>query len=311
MISTRHQRPTTLVGVLDLERLDVDIFRGWSSHGELPVRLFGGQVAGQALIAAGRTVEPARSVHSLHAYFLRPGDPAVPVIYLVDRIRDGGSYSTRRVVGVQLGETIFQLSASFHLPAQGPTHAEPMPLVPPPDQVRTLEDWYADAGAASAPWMQWFRAGQFRTEVRCVDEPPALAAERGPRPARQRVWFRSAEPLPDDPLVHVCALTYASDLDLISTALLPHGRTTRDAGMASLDHAVWFHRPFRADGWLLHDRESPVAAGGHALVRAHVYDADGYLVASIAQEGLVRTPRREPEQRVTAEQRGPMSSTSH
>ncbi len=286
-----RQRPNSLVDVLDLERIDADLFRGWSSGGELPGRLFGGQVAGQALIAAGRTVETTRSVHSLHAYFLRPGNPAMPVVYSVDRIRDGRSYSTRRVVAVQRGETIFHLSASFHLREQGSQHAEPMPVVPPPEQVRTLEDWYGDAGGDSSPWMRWYRTEQFAAEVRYVEEPPELAAERGPRDARQRVWFRTSHRLPDDPLVHVCALTYASDLDLLSTALLPHARSSSEISLSSLDHAVWFHRPFRADEWLLHDRESPVASGGHALVRAHVYDSGGNLVASIAQEGLLRPAR--------------------
>jgi acyl-CoA thioesterase-2 len=235
-----------LVKLLDLEPIEVNIFRGVSPDEERQ-RVFGGQVAGQALVAAARTVEPGRSVHSLHAYFLRPGDPTVPILYEVDRIRDGRSFTTRRVVAIQHGKAIFNLQSSFQVPEAGLEHQEPMPDAPAPEELQ-------DFATRMAPYKEQFGAYFDRPrpiDMRYVDwNPPD---RRDPLPPFQRVWLRANGTLPDDPVLHACILTYASDMTLLDTALLPHGGSWGAAGlfMASLDHAMWFHRPFRADQWLL------------------------------------------------------------
>ncbi len=277
----------TLVRVLDLERLEDNLFRGVSPDTTVQ-RVFGGQVAGQALVAAGRTVPPERPVHSLHAYFLRPGDPSVPIVYDVERTREGRTFSTRRVVAVQHGRTIFSLVASFAVPpAGGVDHQAPMPQdVPAPE---TLPTFLERLGEDPGP----FRRTPRPIDLRYVDDPPRVAARvsaPGTRAPCSQVWFRADGDLPDDPLLHVCALTYASDMTLLDAALLPHGLAFGDPGLqiASLDHAIWFHRPFRADQWLLYDQESPSAYGERGLAVGRIFTRSGALVASVVQEGLIR-----------------------
>ena len=273
-----------LVSLLDLEAIEVDIFRGVSPD-EKRQRVFGGQVAGQALVAAARTVEEQLSVHSLHAYFLRPGDPAVPILYLVDRIRDGRSFSTRRVVAVQHGKAIFNLSSSFHKHEEGMDHQ-----VPPPDNVPSPEA-LPDFKTVWEPHRD--RLGELYERPRPIDTRYVdwRPAERlGPLPPYQRVWIRADGMLPDDPLVHTCVLTYASDMTLVDTTLLPHGGEYDHDRMvmASLDHAMWFHRPFRADRWLLYVQDTPSASGALGLARGLIYTQEGDLVVSVVQEGLIR-----------------------
>jgi acyl-CoA thioesterase-2 len=267
-----------LVALLDLEPLEVNLFRGVSWKDDRP-RVFGGQVAGQALVAAGRTVE-GRGVHSLHAYFLRPGDPSVPIVYEVDRIRDGKSFTTRRVVAIQHGEAIFNLQASFHVDEPGLDHQVPMPEAPPPDTLPR-----ADEMEPPAPGRLWTRQP---VDIRYVDGPPWGRAQSAT--ARQLVWFRADGKLPDDPVLHTCIVAYASDYTLLGAALVPHGRSyfQDDVMMASLDHAMWFHRPFRADEWLLYSQTSPSASGGRGLAYGGIFRQDGALAVSVVQEGLIR-----------------------
>jgi acyl-CoA thioesterase-2 len=275
-----------LVEVLDLEPIEVNIFRGVSPE-EDRQRIFGGQVAGQALVAAARTVEPDRRVHSLHAYFLRAGDPRVPVLYEVERLRDGGSFTTRRVAAIQHGKVIFNLSASFQVPEQGFDHAFAMPDVPAPDGLPTMRERLTRSGVPLAPWLDRPRP----IDIRHVDW-PGPDGSRDPEP-RQNVWLRADGRLPDDPILHTIVLTYASDMTLLDTATLPHGGSWFDPNrfMASLDHAMWFHRPFRADDWLLYAQDSPNASGGRGLSRGLVFTRDGTLVATVMQEGLIRSAR--------------------
>ncbi len=279
-----------VLGLLDLEQIEVDIFRGRSPEGERRQRVFGGQVAGQALVAAGRTVPEDRPVHSLHAYFIRPGDPTTPLIYLVERVRDGRSFTTRRVTTIQHGKTIFTLSASFHRDEPGVEHTEPMPDVPPPDAVApTLERMEKLFGPSVRKWY-----GDQPIDIRHIG-PLSFEAARDPalRTTRNMVWLRADGDLPDDPLLHVCLMTYASDMTLLDSVLIAHGLSWADGRTsgASLDHAMWFHGPFRADRWLLYAQDSPVARGSRGLARGEVYTSDGDLVVSVVQEGLVRTSR--------------------
>jgi acyl-CoA thioesterase II len=276
-----------LLDLLDLEQIEVNIFRGRSPD-ETVQRVFGGQVAGQALVAAGRTVPDDRPVHSLHAYFLRPGDPSVPLVYNVDRVRDGRSFTTRRVTAIQHGKPVFAMSASFHHPEPGLEHAMPMPYVPPPESLRSNTERLEEAIGGPLP-------PQFRDspiDLRSVG-PLSIEAARDPalRTSENLVWLRVAGELPDDPLLHVCLMTYASDITVLDTVLIKHGITWHDGRIsgASLDHAMWFHRPFRADQWLLYAQESPIAYGGRGLARGEVYTASGELVVSVVQEGLIRT----------------------
>jgi acyl-CoA thioesterase-2 len=278
-----------LLDLLDLEQIEVNIFRGRSPK-ERVQRVFGGQVAGQALVAAGRTVPDGRPVHSLHAYFIRPGDPSVPIVYTVDRTRDGRSFTTRRVTAIQHGKAIFTLSASFHHPEPGYEHAIPMPAAGRPEELRSNAERLAEAVGEALP--QHFRDSPI--ELRSVG-PLSIELARDPslRAAynhRNLVWLRVTERLPDDPLLHVCLMTYVSDLTLLETALLEHGTSFFDgrSSGASLDHAMWFHRPFRADEWLLYAQESPIASGGRVFARGEVFTADGNLVVSVVQEGLIR-----------------------
>ena len=275
-----------LVKLLDLEPIEVNIFRG-TSPDEDRQRIFGGQVAGQALVAAARTVEPDRLVHSLHAYFLRAGDPQVPVLYEVDRIRDGGSFTTRRVVAIQHGRAIFNMSASFQVTEDGYDHAFPMPEVPDPEGLPTMRERLAHAGVPLTPWMERPRP----IDIRHVDWPGADGVRH--RDPRQNVWLRADGRLPDDPILHTIVLTYASDMTLLDTSTLPHGGSWFEPSlfMASLDHAMWFHRSFRADDWLLYAQDSPNATGGRGLSRGLVFTRDGTLVATVMQEGLIRRVR--------------------
>ncbi len=275
-----------LVDLLNLEQIELNIFRG-RSPSDRRQRVFGGQVAGQALVAAGRTVPADRPVHSLHAYFIRPGDPAVPLVYIVDRVRDGKSFTTRRVSAIQHGKTIFTLSASFHRDEPGPVHAAAMPQVAPPESVPPTAERLEKL--AGAPMRELFTNNPI--DLRFVG-PLTYEAQLEPslRTDRNLVWLRADGELPDDPLLHVCLMTYASDMTLLDTVLLRHGLSWADGHTsgASLDHAMWFHRPFRADRWLLYAQDSPVAVGARGLARGEVFSREGDLVVSVVQEGLIR-----------------------
>ncbi|MFC5906131.1 acyl-CoA thioesterase [Streptacidiphilus monticola] len=275
-----------LVELLDLEQIELNIFRGRSPEESLQ-RVFGGQVAGQALIAAGRTVDPGRPVHSLHAYFLRPGTPGVPIVYTVDRIRDGRSFTTRRVLGVQQGRTIFALTADFHLPETGPfEHQVAMPDVPDPESLPSALDEVGSVLGELPPFIS--RRQPF--DLRYVDRLRWTKDELGGVEPRSAVWLRTVGKLVDDPLVHACAVTYASDMTLLDAVRVPveplWGK--RHFDMASLDHAMWFHQPFRADEWLLYQQQSPVAVGGRGLAHGQLFTRDGRLAVSVMQEGLFR-----------------------
>ncbi len=284
-----------LLGLLDLEQIEQDIFRGTTDRPILVPRVFGGQVAAQALVAAGRTVPDDRAAHSLHSYFLRPGDPAVPIVYTVDRIRDGRSFTTRRVVAVQHGQPIFHLSASFQTYEEGLEHQEPMPAAPDPASLPTAaETLGAHAGLLGGPdVVRRILEAREAVDLRYVDGPP-FASVGEPREPKSQVWFRTNGKLADDPMLHVCLATYVSDMTLLDSVLLAHGRggwAVGDVVGASLDHAMWFHRPFRADEWLLYDQESPTAQGGRGLARGRIFTQDGRLAVSVIQEGLVRIPQ--------------------
>ena len=273
-----------LVNLLDLEAIEVNLFRGVSPD-ENRQRVFGGQVAGQALVAATRTVQPDRRVHSLHAYFLRPGDPTVPILYEVDRIRDGRSFTTRRVVAIQHGRAIFNLQTSFHVAETGPDYQLPMPLdVPAPDTLPGFK-------ARMAPYKE--RMGEWYDRPRPIDlrHVGSDPFSRNGQPADdQQVWMRADGTLPDDPTLHACIVTYASDMTLLDTTVLPFGMSWETPGMqmASLDHAMWFHRPFRADDWLLYDQRPISTGGARGLAGGNIFTADGTLAISVVQEGLVR-----------------------
>ena len=269
--------------ILQVERIEKDIYRGGAFESFLQ-RTFGGQVAGQALVSATRTVDDNYTVHSLHGYFLRPGNPDIPAVFLVDRIRDGRSFCTRRVTGIQNGEAIFTMSASFHVHGdEGIEHQDRMPPAPDPeslpDRAETLSD---DDSSVLKEWQNF--------DLRVVPREdmvtnPYFAAQ-------QRVWFRYRHRLPDDQTIHVCTLAYMSDMTLLGSSKVPHPGIEPQA--ASLDHAMWFMRPFRADEWLLYDQSSPSAGGGRALTQGRIFDRDGRLVAAVTQEGLSRTGRQMP-----------------
>ncbi|MFF3607374.1 acyl-CoA thioesterase [Streptomyces sp. NPDC002463] len=286
-----HTALDDLLDLLDLERIEQDIFRGESRPSIVP-RVFGGQVAAQALVAAGRTVPEDRLAHSLHAYFLRAGDPGAPIVYNVDRIRDGRSFTTRRVVAVQHGRPIFHLAASFQTYEEGLDHQVEMPPAPDPESLETP----AEMLPRHLPREVADRLIESRAAVdlRYAETPP-WGTVGEPREPRSQVWFRTNGKLADDPLLHVVLATYVSDMTLLDSVLLAHGRggwAVGDVVGASLDHAMWFHRPFRADEWLLYDQESPTASGGRGLGQARIYTQDGRLAISVIQEGVVRIPRR-------------------
>ncbi|MET3986095.1 acyl-CoA thioesterase II [Streptomyces sp. PvR034] len=286
---------TTLLDLLDLEQIEENIFRGTSRSALVP-RVFGGQVAAQALVAAGRTVPDDRGAHSLHSYFLRAGDPGAPIVYSVDRIRDGRSFTTRRVVAVQHGQPIFHLSASFQTPEEGLDHQAAMPDAPDPETLETAaealpryRDVFRDPGT-----VERLIDARAAVDLRYATTPPWGSVGEPVEP-RTQVWFRTAGKLEsDDPLLHTCLATYVSDMTLLDSVLLAHGRggwAVGDVVGASLDHAMWFHRPFRADEWLLYDQESPSAAAGRGLGQARIWTRDGRLAVTVIQEGVVRVPR--------------------
>jgi len=260
-----------LIETLALERIEVNLFRGVSTT-EMGPRIFGGLVIAQALLAAYRTVE-ARLCHSLHCYFIRPGDPAVPILYDVDRARDGRSFTTRRVTAIQHGAQIFNLAASFQTDIPGLEHQDPMPAVAAPD---TLKDFSGDGEWRRAIEMRWVDGGHWN---------PATAG-----PPVQNVWMRALTPLPDDVAIQQAVLAYASDMSLLSTSMRPHGVSWQTPGLqtASLDHAIWFHRPSRFNDWHLYSQRSPSASGSRGFNLGEIFDIDGRLVASTAQEGLMR-----------------------
>ncbi len=276
-----------LLSLLQLERLEDNLFRGESR--DIGTRyVFGGQVLGQALSAAQQTVEGDRIAHSLHAYFLRAGDIDKPIVYHVERTRDGGSFSMRRVTAIQHGKTIFNFAASFQVEETGVEHQLPMPSVPKPEDIEPDAGLPPEVLAKLPPKLQrWFgRSGPF--EFRHVYPRDDLNPPK--RPPFQQVWFRLSSRAPDNPALHRALLAYASDFHLIGTTMFPHGISflQRNVQVASLDHALWFHRPFRVDEWLLYSCDSPTAQGGRGLARGMIYSEDGRLVASTAQEGLIR-----------------------
>ncbi len=276
----------TLLSILDLEPLEHNLFRGLSPQVGWQ-RVFGGQVIGQALVAAGRTVE-GRAAHSLHAYFMRPGDPTVPIIYEVDRIRDGKSFATRRVVAIQHGQAIFSMSASFQVEEAGLEHQLPMPVVPPPEELPSETELKALFLESAPEPVRRYWERERALELRPVDLRHYVSRE--PLAPVQQVWIRATGPLPDDPQIHRSVLAYASDMTLLDTALFAHGRSIfdRDLQVASLDHALWFHRSFRVDEWLLYSEDSPSTSGARGFSRGNLFSRDGKLIASVAQEGLVR-----------------------
>ena len=281
-----QQAVDQLLEVLDLTALGDSAFRGVSPPVG-PQRVFGGQVAGQALVAAGRTVDPARLVHSLHGYFVRPGDPATPIDYRVENIRDGRSFSVRRSVAYQHDRPIFFMAASFHRVEEGLDHHAEAPLdVPPPDTLPTMAERLTRYPERLGIWTRIPRP----IDVRYVDEPGWVRPGDRPAQERQRVWMRIDGKLPDDPLLHACALTFASDLTLLDAVLAVHGEVWGPGGLvgASLDHALWLHRPFRADDWFLYDCGSPSASGGRGLATGRLFGADGRHLATAVQEGLLR-----------------------
>jgi acyl-CoA thioesterase-2 len=282
-----------VLDILDLEPLEVNLFRGRSPQSRWQ-RVFGGQVIGQALVAACRTVEDvtARPPHSLHAYFLLGGDPKVPIIYEVDRIRDGKSFTTRNVKAIQHGHAIFSMSVSFHLSEPGLTHQVKMPEVPKPDELPSDEELkdriYPLLPEPARRYYERERPIEFR--------PVEFSRYLGEKSENGRfdIWIRATGRLPDEPAIHQCVLAYASDMMLLDAALIPHGRSvfSEDIMAASLDHALWFHRPFRADEWLLYAQDSPSLADSRGFSRGLIFASDGTLVASVAQEGLLRQRRR-------------------
>jgi acyl-CoA thioesterase II len=287
MIDEKHE----LLKLLDLKTLGVDRFAGTSPATGWK-RVFGGQVVAQALVAALRTVDADRPVHSLHGYFLRPGDPSQQILYEVERFRDGKSFTTRGVLARQHGEIIFSMSASFHAVETGMEHQLPMPRVKPPEELPADEELLRGKGQNITLTMQNYLARDRPIELRPAD-PEAYANPKPGREARRDIWFKSKFPLPDEPAVHQAVFAYASDLTIIETALGPHGRSLFDPKlmMASLDHAIWYHRPFRADQWLLYAQDSPTAANGRGYNRGLVFTRDGILVASVTQEALMRLRR--------------------
>ena len=275
-----------LLSILDIETLEHNLFRGLSPQVGWQ-RVFGGQVIGQALVAAYRTIE-GRFAHSLHAYFLRAGDPAVPIIYEVDRIRDGGSFSTRRVVAIQHGQAIFSMGVSFHKQEEGLTHQTAMPEVPPPEALPSEAELKTHLMERLPEELRAYWEHERPIEIRPVDLSRYVSPE--PRAPTQQVWIKATGELGDGLALNQCVLAYASDFTLLDTALIAHGRFVFDPNLmlASLDHAIWFHRPFRIDDWLLYVQDSRSSAGNRAFCRGTLFTRSGELVASAAQEGLVR-----------------------
>ncbi len=279
-----------LLAILDLEPLEVNLFRGRSPQAGWQ-RVFGGQVIGQALVAAVRTVGASRPPHSMHAYFLLPGDPKVPIIYDVDRIRDGKSFTTRNVTARQHGHPIFSMLVSFHVDEEGLDHQAKMPKVPPPEDLPNEMEMRKNMLPTMPDPVRRYYERERPIELRPV-EFERYGGKKVPE-GRFHVWIRATGRLPDDLAIHQCVLAYASDMTLLDAALAPHGRTLfeREFMAASLDHALWLHRPFRADDWLLYAQDSPNLHGSRGFARGLIFTRDGTLVASVAQEGLVRKRR--------------------
>jgi acyl-CoA thioesterase-2 len=283
-----------LLAILDLETLEENLFRGRSPQVGWQ-RVFGGQVIGQALVAACRTVDvTGRPPHSMHAYFLLPGDPKVPIIYEVDRIRDGKSFTTRRVIAIQHGQAIFSMAVSFHRDEPGLAHQARMPDVPAPEDLPSEGEIRERVLPLMPEAVRRYYERERPIELRPVEFERYLGkpVENG----RFNVWIRATGTLPDEPAIHQCVLAYASDMTLLDAALIPHGRTVFDRGImaASLDHALWLHRPFRADEWLLYAQDSPNLHGARGFSRGLIFAREGTLVASVAQEGLLRERREQP-----------------
>ncbi|MCV7196843.1 acyl-CoA thioesterase II [Mycobacterium angelicum] len=269
--------------ILDLEQLEVNIYRGsvFSPESGFLQRTFGGHVAGQSLVSAVRTVDPRYQVHSLHGYFLRPGDALARTVFLVERTRDGGSFATRRVNAIQHGEIIFSMGASFQTEQDGIGHQDPMPAAPPPDGLPGLNSIKVFDDAGFKQFEEW--------DV-CIVPRERLQLSPG-KAAQQQVWFRHRDPLPDDQVLHICALAYMSDLTLLGSAQVTHLDVREHLQVASLDHAMWFMRSFRADEWLLYDQSSPSAGGGRALTQGKIFTQRGEMAAAVMQEGLTRYKR--------------------
>jgi acyl-CoA thioesterase-2 len=280
-----------LLGILDLEQLEVNLFRGRSPQVTWQ-RVFGGQVVGQALVAACRTVDVGeRPPHSLHGYFLLAGDPKIPIIYNVDRIRDGKSFTTRRVIAIQHGHAIFAMAVSFHRDEPGLSHQARMPEVPTPEELPSEAELKERILPMMPDPVRRYYERERPIELRPVEYARYLGKTFDD--GRFHVWIRATGRLPDEPAIHQCVLAYASDMTLLDSALIPHGRTVfeKDIMAASLDHALWLHRPFRADDWLLYAQDSPNLAGSRGFSRGLIFTRDGTLVASVAQEGLLRQRR--------------------
>lgn len=269
--------------ILDLEQLEVNIYRGsiFSPESGFLQRTFGGHVAGQSLVSAVRTVDPRYQVHSLHGYFLRPGDALARTVFIVERSRDGGSFATRRVNAIQHGEIIFSMGASFHTDQEGIHHQDSMPAAPPPDGLPGLNSIKVFDDAGFKQFEEW--------DV-CIVPRERLQLLPG-KASQQQVWFRHRDPLPDDPVLHICALAYMSDLTLLGSAQVTHLAVREHLQVASLDHAMWFMRAFRADEWLLYDQSSPSASGGRSLCQGKIFTQSGEMVAAVMQEGLTRFKR--------------------
>ena len=279
-----------LLATLNLERLEDNLFLGARGN-EGWQRVFGGQVLGQALMAAARTVDVDRSVHSLHGYFLLAGDPSRPIVYDVERIRDGGSFTTRRVKAIQHGRPIFSMSSSFHKAEPGFDHQSDMPKVPPPEELPNPKDLINGLIDALPQSMRSYWSRERPVDMRVVDVSRYLTRDR--KVPLQHIWIRANGKLPDDPAIHQAVLAYASDFTLLDTALIAHGKLLFDADvqLASLDHALWYHRPFHADEWLLYVQDSPNAYGARGFCRGSIYTREGELIASVVQEGLMRQRR--------------------
>ena len=269
--------------ILDLEQLEVNIYRGsvFSPASGNWQRTFGGHVAGQSLVSAVRTVDPRYLVHSLHGYFLRPGDAKAPTVFIVERLRDGGSFCTRRVNAIQHGQTIFSMSASFQADQSGIEHQDTMPSAPPPEDLPSMTSLKAFDDAGFRQFEEW--------DVRVV--PQEKLVRLPGKASQQQVWFRHRDPLPDDPVLHICALAYMSDLTLLGSAQVNHLDERKHLQVASLDHAMWFMRAFRADEWLLYDQSSPSACSGRSLTQGKIFNQYGEMVAAVMQEGLTRFKR--------------------
>ncbi len=281
-----------LLATLTLEPLEDNLFRGPRGRDGWQ-RVYGGQVLGQAMMAAAQTVDPGRSIHSLHGYFLLAGDPSLPILYDVERIREGGSFTTRRVKAIQHGRPIFSMSASFHKHEEGFDHQSTMPDVPPPEASPDPKELIGRLIDRLPESMRRYFERELPIDMRVVDVSRYLSREK--KEPAQNIWIRASGPLPDDPVLHQAVLAYASDFTLLDTALIAHGKLLFDADvqLASLDHALWYHRPFRADEWMLYVQDSPSAYGARGFCRGTIYARNGALIASVAQEGLMRKRRSE------------------